>query len=81
MWRLNLILDSHCWKTEILGRQYFLPLVQNSWRTCDDAWVYIEGIIGWVNASPLVVVLAEEEGAAIHVGAVDVRIASDCGLW
>lgn len=49
--------------------------------TCDDVRVYAKGIVGWVDASLLVVLLAEGECASIHANVVDVCIASHCGLW
>lgn len=49
-------------------------------RTCDDLWVYVEGVIGWINAPFLVVLLAEGEGAAVHAHVVHVRVAAHRGL-
>lgn len=66
---------------EITGQQCLLQMAQCSSCTCDDVRVYIEGIVGWVNTSLLVVLLAEGERAAIHANTIDVCIASHCGLW
>lgn len=49
--------------------------------TCDDVRVDAEGVIGRVDAAPLVVLLAEGQRAAVHADAVDVRVAAHCGLW
>ena len=56
-------------------------VVQCSSCTCGDVWVYNKGVVGWVDASLLVVLLAEGEGAAIHANIVHVCVASHCGLW
>lgn len=50
-------------------------------RTSDNVRVYDEGVVGWVDVSLLVVLLAERERASIHTHAVNVRVASHCGLW
>lgn len=43
--------------------------------------IYIECVIGRVNAPPLVVLLAEGQCTAIHSNTVHICIASNCGLW
>lgn len=66
---------------EITGQQYLPHTALCGSCTCDDVWVYSEGVIGWVDASLLVVLLAEGESTAIHTNTVDVCVASHCGLW
>lgn len=73
--------------TEGKGQPYQLVVLMDtstvacSTCTCGDMRVYSEGIVGWVNASLLVVLLAEGECASIHADIVDVCIASHRGLW
>lgn len=59
---------------------YLNHLVMCTSRTCHDLWVYVEGVIGWINAPFLVILLAEGEGAAVHAHVVHVRVAAHRGL-
>lgn len=65
----------------ITRQQCFFNIVFCSSCTCDDVRVYNEGIVGWVNVSLLVVLLAERERAAVHTDIVNICVASHSGLW
>lgn len=60
----------------LLNTQYSMFL----YPTFDDKGVNVEGVVGGVDVSLLVVLLAEREGAAVHANVVDISIAPHCGL-
>lgn len=50
------------------------------YRTGDDAWVDVEGVVDGVDAAPPVVPLAEREGAPVHADARHVCVATQRDL-